>query len=636
VQNFLIVTAATGEGEAANRVFEAGLQHTRRWNGSSPDSFLNSDWVKVAQFPRQQGRRGTIACDASTSSWLFAIGTWFHSEDYASGEELLLLKRYLDIGSDQLAQELEGFFVIAIGDGRTKETVVITDLVGSCHGFVRSWKYGFILSGSSFILATLGNTDLDPVGCQEFLLTGTIYEDRTFYEQVRKLGPAAVYRFGEHGKKSQRYWKIQEVATESLDRGAAVDQLAENLTRAAKKIGKTFSHPVCDLTGGYDSRATLAAFLNAGVQVSTTVSGPESHPDVAVSRGLAAMLGITHLNLNPPEPQSFGEAKTAFPFTDGEYDLFEYASVLEVHRELSKRFDVSINGSYGEVARGYWWELLFPYTGARRPLDCGKVARKRYAAGIANNAFIHPQLRLDMVSHLTGVLERTNAGLSGLSNTVQLDHLYLSVRMQRWQGKIASSTNRLWPCISPFLFRSVLESMLCAKTSVRRFSLLIREMLAKYQPCLAEFPLEHGYPALPVDWKNFYRFWPVPVYYGQRVVSKMLRLACGSWGSSVSQSGHRPVGLQLWHDEEVCELLQPTTMKLGCLLHQTALVDFLKRGQREIFPFNDQWARMLSVEYTLHRLEQMKSAHPHFSEGSSPPVKLFAVAGDLRKTIESS
>lgn len=181
----------------------------------------------------------------------------------------------------------------------------MTDLVGSCHAFVRSWKGGFLVSASSFLLATLSNIALDPVACQEFLLTGTIYEDRTLYKEIRKLGPATVHRFGKNGEKSQRYWNIQDIGVESFDTDVAVKELAENLASAARKIGKAFARPVCDLTGGYDSRATLSAFLNAEVSVCTTVTGCVDDPDVVVSRGLAEMLGLSHLNLNAYEPQTF-------------------------------------------------------------------------------------------------------------------------------------------------------------------------------------------------------------------------------------------------------------------------------------------------------------------------------------------
>ena len=612
--NFLVVTTSDGYSEEARRLFQLGLQNAGRWSACSPDSTIDAGWCQAAHFRRRNGSGAAIVSDSNTGSWLLTIGSWFHAGDYASGEEARLLKRYLEIGPDRLAQELEGFFVIVIGDGRTNETLVLTDLVGSCHGYVRSWKGGVLLSGSSFLLATLGDVDLDSVACQEFLLTGTIYEDRSLYKQIRKLGPAAVYRFGTDGEKSRRYWKIQDVATESLDTAAAVKELAENLACGAKKIGRTFARPVCDLTGGYDSRATVSAFLNAGVAISTTVSGPEGHPDVAISRGLAEMIGLAHLNLNAHEPESLTGAKTAFPFTDGEYDLFEYARVLDIHRQLSKRFDVSINGSYGELARGYWWELLFPHTGARRPLDCRKVAQKRYAAGIPDSAFIHPALRLDMGAHLAGVLERTNAGLSGLPNTVQLDHLYMMVRMQRWQGKIASCTNRLWPCLSPFHFRSVLEAMLRAKVHVRRFSGLIREMLSEYQPKLAAFPLEHGYPAEPLTWKNLHRFWPAVGYYGQRVVSKAARLTFGNQQSSVVSSaasnGH---SLQASSpgDEELRDLLCSTSIETRTIVDVSLLRRRLEPAQDRPLSLNKQEKRLVTLEYTLRTLKSIPPVELH-------------------------
>ena len=326
------------------------------------------------------------------------------------------------------------------------------------------------------------------------------------------------------------------------------------------------------------------------------------------------ILVCSHLNLNAHEPESLTGAKTAFPFTDGEYDLFEYARVLDIHRQLSKRFDVSINGSYGELARGYWWELLFPHTGARRPLDCRKVAQKRYAAGIPDSAFIHPALRLDMGAHLAGVLERTNAGLSGLPNTVQLDHLYLMVRMQRWQGRIASSTNRLWPCLSPFHFRSVLEAMLRAKVHVRRFSGLIREMLAQYQPNLAAFPLEHGYPAEPLTWKNLHRFWPAVGYYGQRAVSKAARLALPSHNSKVVSSaalnGQSYQGGS-FPDEELRDLFSSPSMETREIVDTSYLTRRLELEQDRPLSLNKQEKRLATLEYTRRALKDYRTVAVH-------------------------
>jgi len=604
LSNFLVIVSSSGSQGEADQLFHSGLEVAQSIKSQVPGKIVRTEWVRAASFARHNGSGTPIVADARTGSWLLAIGTWFHTQDYGVGAESRLLDRYLEVGPAQLGRELEGFFVIVIGDTRTRETVVLTDIVGSCHGFVRSWRRTIALSGSSLLLAGLGDFGLDPVGCQEFLYTGIVYEDRTIYREVRKLGPATVFRFADGALKTQeRYWQITDIAPESLDGPPAVRALGEKLSRAAQKVGRIFPNPVCDLTGGYDSRAVAAAFLTAGVKFSTVVSGPAESPDVVVSRGLAQVAGLPHRYLEPQGQASFDRIKRALPLTDGEYNLIEYTRILEIHRTLSERFDISINGSFGEVARGYWWELLIPQTGACRKLDARKLAKRRYAAHLFDASLFPADTRLNLVSHFADVIDRTNAGLSQLPNTLQMDHTYLVMRMQRWQGRIASSTNQLWPCLSLFLFRSVLETALQTRSRLRRRSLLTRRMLAEFQPQLAEFPLEHGYPALPATWKTFPRFWPLPKYYGKKLLSRLARLTRGHPRSLALSAGSLPLRLQLWREEEVQELLYPAKMGLSHLVDVTSLGDFLKRSQQPNFLFNDQWERVLSLEYTLRSLK---------------------------------
>jgi hypothetical protein len=606
--NFLVIAADRLSGESG-RLFLYGLDAACYLKHQVPNARVEREGVYAASFPRYNGSGSAIISDTETSSWLLAIGTWVHAENYGPGAELRLLSRYLKVGPVQLALELEGFFVVVVRDARTQEIVVLTDIVGSCHCYVRKWKNVVALSSSALLLASLDEFHLDPVAAQEFLCTGVMYEDRTFYQEVRKLDPASVYRFVDGALKTkQRYWRITDITPESLDGQQAVQRLGETLTSAAWKVGHLFKQPVCDLTGGYDSRTLVAAFLTAGVQFATTVSGPAESPDVQVSYGLAQALGLPHLHLDPPLPVSFAQVKRVFSLTDGEYDLIEYARIFDVHQTLSERFDISLNGSFGEVARGYWWELLFPRAGGCWPLDTQKLAKLRYAAQNFDASLFPPDTRLNLVTHFAEVIEGTNTELAGLPNTLQMDHAYLMMRMQRWQGRIASSTNQLWPCLSPFMFRSVLETMLQTTARLRRRSLLIRQMLTELQPSLAEFPLEHGYPPLPATWKNLYQFWPVPVYLGKRVLSKVRRLYGKSWRPSGFPSSNLPIRSQLWLEEEICGLLQPAKMKLNSLLNPVRLTDFLADSQQPAFLFGDQWARLLSLEYTLRILGQIRTS----------------------------
>ena len=605
--NFLVIISSEDCQHEARPLFRAGLKIAHRIKSHTPSKIVETKWACAASFDRKNGSGGPLVIDPETNSWLLAIGTWFHASGYGSGAEYRLLTDYLEDGPTRLATELEGFFVLVIGDAEKKETVVITDLIASCHSYARLCKNAFALSSSSLLLAALEDYNLDPVGCQEYICTGTIYENRTFYREVSKLGPATVFRFRD-GKLSEnrRYWQISDVEPESLDGQFAVKTLWETLLSAAQKVGSVYKNPVCDLTGGYDSRAVVAAFLSAGIRFSTTVTGFPNDPDVLVANQVAGVTGMPHLPLLLDEPILFEQASKTLRFTDGEFDLFEYAQILRVHETLSRHFDISINGSFGGIARALWWELLFPRIGVRVTLDAEKLARNRYAPRSFDASLFPPEIRLHFVSHFTNVIERINAGLSCLPNTMQMDHANLMMRIQRWQGRIASSTNQLWPCLSPFGLRSVLEVMLRTSPKLRLRSLLIRRILTEYQHSLAEIPLDRGYPPLPAALSNIHRFWPLLIYYQGRIRFKLDRMLHRHPRKQSSTQGHLSAGMGIWGQEAIRELLSPASMRLGCFIDTTALAAFLDRSKSQEFPFGGQLRRILTLEHSLKALESVK------------------------------
>jgi hypothetical protein len=567
---------------------------------------LVSEQVQAALFSRPNGTGGLIAVDANSGAWLLTIGSWFHEQGYGSGDESRLLGRLLEVGIEQVVHELEGFYVLIFADVRVRQVVVVTDIVGSCHAFCRTWNDTILLSSSSLLLASYGSSEIDPVSCQEFLYTGIIYENRTLYRQVTKIGSAQILRIYQDGTtQSQRYWQVADLDTSFQDDETAVESLGGALINAANKIARVYKDPVCDLTGGFDSRAVVSAFLSGGVSFATTVSGSMESEDVRVASELAALAGLAHQRVPAIGPDRFAQVKEALFYTDGEYDLVDYARIYRVHSQLSSKFGVSVNGSFGEVARGYWWELLYPNAGARRCIDTHMLAKQRYAAYQYDSSWITGEIKVDLVSHLSRVIARANTGYEALPNTVQLDHLYLEMRMQHWQGRIASSTQRHWPCVSPFLFRTVMEAMLKGAVHIRRRSLLIRRMLQRFQPILAAHPLEHGYPAVPVSWKTWYRFWPIPVLYANKVLSRVGRIL----GISPSCPNGRSVSprVQLWKEEEVQELLNARRMALcdSLDIDREALEGFLSRSRQTVFPYSDQWARVLTVEHVLKTLRSL-------------------------------
>ncbi len=602
MSSFLILLSRPEHRAERSLLSRAGLEIFRETKSRSTSESIESDWASAAAFPRRNGTGSRVVSDEATGSWLIAAGTWFHRSGLQSGEEASLLRRYLDSGADALAQHLEGFFAIAIGDGRSREVSVLTDIVGSCHCFAAEWEHGIALSTSSFALASMTRASLDPIGCQEFLRTGIIYEDRSLYREVRKLGPASVHLFSSTGPShSNPYWSMAGLDPDRFRGREAVARVGEELVRTAHLVADAFPKPVCDLTGGYDSRAVVAAFLRAGVPFETVVSGNEDSPDVVVSNQLARLAGIKHTRSSGSEPVTWELVKRAFTVTDGECDLAEYARVLRNHEGLLKRFDISVNGSFGEVARGYWWELLVPRVGARRPLDARRVAARRFAAGAVDGLLFPPDRELDLVSHFGEIIERAKSGLNGFPNSFQMDHVYLTLRMQRWQGRIASSTDQLWPCLSVFLRREVLETILQIPAGQRRGSAFARHLLLHLNPELANAPLEHGYPPLPVTWKTLHRFWPVPIHYGKRALHKIRPPRQPA--AAATSNAAPPPWIRFASVEEVRDLLRPQEMRVGGLVGAEVLSRFLSVPRMDR-SYEQTWTRLLTVEYTLRRLER--------------------------------
>jgi hypothetical protein len=215
-------------------------------------------------------------------------------------------------------------------------------------------------------------------------------------------------------------------------------------------------------------------------------------------------------------------ARAALPLCDGEYDVFLYAPVLESHSRLAGQFDISINGSNGAAYKGYWWDILAPFTGRHGHFDPRRFAGRLVGDGDAPG-LLATRFAEDLRDVFAAVIRRENAGLEDHPNTAQVDNIYLSVRLQRWQGRIASATSRIWPCISPFAFRAPMEMALSAPASVRVRHRMCQDLMDYQDPRLAALPLAKGYPAQPFRLSNAHRFWPLAAETGRLAARRLWR-----------------------------------------------------------------------------------------------------------------
>jgi hypothetical protein len=606
--NLLVAVGSAATDAKTRDAFRSALELTNLVKSQTPIGVIETPFACVASFARRNGSGTPVIVDPATGNWIVAVGTWFHTSGFQPGDEIRLLQRLNDVGPERLANELEGFFVIATGNAAARTVTVITDTLGLLHCYSRHIDGVVLISTSSLALASVADVTIDAIAVQEFLQTAAMYEDRTFFREVRKLESARCYCYANGALRSdQRYWQVSDLSPDSRSGVESVAAFRQASLDMAGRLANAYPRLAVDLTGGYDSRVTVAAFLGAGATITTTVAGPPASQDVTIANKLAGELGLEHRFITTEPITTLNQLEAALQLTDGECDLVDYARVEQVQRTLAGAFDVSVNGYSGEIGRGYGWELLVPVTGRRLPLDVDKIARRRFVNPNFDASIIPTTIRIDAATHFRAAMARTISGLEQLPNTLQYDYCMTMLRCQRWYGRIASSTDQIYPCLSFFLQRSVFTPMLETDTRSRRNSILFRRFLAQTNSTLAHYPLAAGYPPVPVSWTTFYRFWPLLPYYGGKAVGRLRRRLLPN-GAAAAASSENP-RLRLWRDSAVEELLQPSRMHSARFLDEDGLNGFLAASRAPQFRYADQWSLLLTLECALTQLASIRARH---------------------------
>lgn len=499
-----------------------------RWLfGLKPQSCAIHATSGVAGFNRtaRADDSGRVDAFEELNAWALGAGTWV---DHAGSGQAAATARFAAAHADAGATEsaaaaIDGQFVFISGSMSDGSLQIVTDPLGQLHAYILQLPDAILVSTSALLLAQIGDCDWDMLAVREFLARGTVYEDRSLFRGIRKIPPAAVVSLAGGEKTSSRtYWSIRAHLEEQYPGRHCLVEYADAMQTAVGAIYRHFGQPVLDITGGFDSRIILAGARCgvAGHSLATTVTGSKTDADVVAANRIGREFDLDHRWLESPIKNSahwWRLAERALPLVDGEYDILEYARILAIHETLSERYDASINGSGGELIRGYWWELLFPRIGARDRFDPATVATKRYATDHWAEHLLAEDFSESLTGHFSGVIERESGELKGCRNTACMDNVYLRLRMQRWQGRIASATNRVWPCFSPMLFRKPLELSVGAPVALRRNGRMARRLLALMDRGLAEMPMAGGYPALPVTPGTLPRFAPLGREYAGRI-----------------------------------------------------------------------------------------------------------------------
>ncbi|MHC4959404.1 MAG: asparagine synthetase B family protein [Planctomycetota bacterium] len=501
-------------------------------------------------------------------AWLAICGTWRHP----AGDAQAVLQGLLGRGA-AFVDDMQGHFALAWFDPRDDSLEVANDRFGRWHVFSAETPNGPVFGTSAIALARVAGAEPDPLGIAEFFSCGTYFEERTPFAKVRR-----VFKYARD---------IVAGGDEPADAALVGRRVGEAIRAEVEHLDRWLP----DLTGGLDSRLVVGFLAAQGPVPDVTVTGSAGTPDVAAATRLAERVGSSMHRIDPgtmvDAKSSFPEVLDAASLAEGCYDSVEYVGIARIHLAHAKQWGASVNGSGGEMYRNYWWDR----SDLGRKIDPVARALPRFTRGAMSPTLLAEPHRLDPQAHFRAVLDRGCEPVRDLDAWRQLDHLYLALRMQFWQGSIAGATNRIWPAVSPLFESAPLRAVYNAPPEIRLGSRLFFSIIATFSEPFRNLPLESGFPPQPLSVANAWRFLPglarLPGDFAGRVRRRLFPTAETNPAAERIVQGLRHTGLNDW--------LDPQAMALAPLLDDKQFAA-LRDGPR---PPLAVLGRLIATEFAL-------------------------------------
>lgn len=477
-------------GEAFRRVGNAFPRHVR---GLTAEDITDSG-VRLRVWS-DAGRSPAVARDAGSGAWLAIAGNPTRS-DLRSLSQQGVMGRLLEECLRDGPEALDGISppFVAVFRGPRENVTVTVDRCGIQHAYVHEDSGGraWVTSSSLSVAAALG-LPLDVDGLSEWLAVGHFIDGRTFFRGMRKLGSGERIRLDGPRTQSLSSWAPEPG-------GAATS--ASYRCSFLESLGACYrDEPVAaELTGGLDTRLLLAGQLTLGLPgFSWTIGQPgcdelvtiaklkprasfDHHP-VAVGNDLAVRIGAL--------------AEEMHILSDGEVNALEYAPLLIAFDDLRDRRTISITGSGGENARGFYFRVL--KRGGDRvrgvPVDALFHQVTKFTAGI--RSLLRPELvAFPDAAAQTAIHDFVTSSPGGTAEAI-LEDFYIRARMQRFAGRNITTTGLFCRQGLPFFGNDLVDVTTALPVEAKRDGRVVREAIMALQPQLASVPLDTGVPVPP-------------------------------------------------------------------------------------------------------------------------------------------
>ncbi len=289
-----------------------------------------------------------------------------------------MLYSYTQNSLPDFLTKVDGIFIAIIYDLRKHQLQIITDRYG-LKPFYLSQRNNCLMLASElkcfpFMESFTFRIRKDVIDC--FIKLQHFMGTATWFEGVDVTVPSTIYTYSllTDSLTKSRYWSWGSVKSSRSSIKSAVEELSFLLDKSikARAFGK-YKVGVA-LSGGFDSRAILAAtYRNKPV---TYTFGIKESADVKIAKSIAAMAGVEHTHFDMYVDDWLRSRFSGIWKTDGMLNMY-HMHYSHLMNEIPKIMDVNLSGFLGDAVIGgtYLARKGKPFLNTRITKD---IARKYY------------------------------------------------------------------------------------------------------------------------------------------------------------------------------------------------------------------------------------------------------------------
>ena len=452
----------------------------------------------------------------------------------------------------------------------------------------------------------------DELGTRYYLIAGNVPGDITLWTGVAKLAPATVLSLSTRNTESSTYWTLdldEEAGRLSLNESVdyVIDALSAALRRSLVREGKSW----LSLTGGFDSRTLALLVDRANLGFDSYCHGPSNSKDVLIASRICAETNWNYQHYQLPgdwgieRPQWFSQT---IGRSEGHVDVFKTSRIIWEQVLKAKRHNVSIWGFGGEIYRGFYWKQEPPLVRQGTTVNYARLVDMRILPRIARPILKDTEVWVRTVrAELISRLQRIGEQQSTWPKSAKLDLVGTVLEGSIHAGAHVSAVMGIQRAITPFYFKSGIQSAMSINAQWRKRNQLFRHMIERMNPNVAHIETADGGPAGPARLRNLPRFAPLYLHEAKKLARALGNrfLGLNLWDGGRGTGSDYPI--TRWRIETINALkasgvLVPTEMASRELYDRDALERFLLEATDDGFQHEALLSRVATVELAFREL----------------------------------